>query len=71
MVLHEEDLKTEGIESKDVFIGIFKTHGFKNESLYVDWNSENKCILPSDAFTKEKAQRNLKIAEFRIECFQK
>ncbi len=38
------------------------TNNSKNDSLYVSWSNENKFTLPSEIFTKEKAEEKLESA---------
>ena len=66
--LFGNELEKKGIKKKELFSGIEKSNEWKNISLYVDW-SNDKFIMPSDSFSKEKAERNLEIAIYRISLF--
>jgi AbiV family abortive infection protein len=66
--LFGNELEKNGIKKKELFSGIEKSNEWKNTSLYVDW-SNDKFIMPADSFSKEKAERNLEIAIYRIRVF--
>ena len=41
----------------------------KNECLYVDWANKKKFVSPEEIVTKEKSERNLSLAEYRIALY--
>ena len=66
--LFGEELAKKGVDNRTLFSGIEKTNEFKNSSIYVDWLNDD-FIMPSECINKNKAERNLQIAIFRIKMF--
>lgn len=66
--LFGSELEKDGIKKDGLFSGIEKSNEWKNTSLYVDWNN-GKFIMPTHSFSREKAERNLEIAIYRIKVF--